>query len=376
VVKAGDVLVELDPTISASESDRVAKELLAVRFDANRLRALLSGGDPAANFAIPDGATSAQIQLQQTLLANQIEESRAKLANLERQVAQSEASRAGAAAEVKKLTLSIPLLEKRVAAFKTLVDHGWGETLQYLQLSQDLVEHQQEFEVQKAKLAEATAALAALQEQRRQAGAEFRRTSLTDLAQAEQKAAALQEQLVQAQQRQRLQTLTAPVDGTVQQLALHTIGGVVTPAQQMMAVVPADSGLVIEAMVSNRDIGFVHTGDDAEIKIDTFNFTRYGLVHGKVLSISQDAIARDAQPVPSGGKQQGAEVKSSEPAGQELAYAASVSLDRSQMQVEDKLVNLTPGMAVTVEIKTGSRRVIEYLLSPVLRYKQESLRER
>ena len=129
-------------------------------------------------------------------------------------------------------------------------------------------------------------------------------------------------------------------------------------------------------MLANRDIGFVETGQDATIKIDTFNFTRYGLLHGKVLTVSQDAIARDRPQNKASEKSQGAEQGSSEPIGQELVYAARVSLDRTQMQVENRVVNLSPGMAVTVEIKTGSRRIIGYLLSPLLRYTQESLRER
>ena len=117
------------------------------------------------------------------------------------------------------------------------------------------------------------------------------------------------------------------------------------------------------------DIGFVHEGQPAEIKVDTFNFTRYGLLHGTVLNVSQDAITRDKQQ-PDGGKTAGSEEPTSEPKGQELNYAARVSLDRTQMQVDDKLVNLSPGMAVTVEIKTGSRRIISYLLSPPLKYRQ------
>ncbi|KYG21653.1 hemolysin secretion protein D, partial [Bradyrhizobium sp. AT1] len=118
-------------------------------------------------------------------------------------------------------------------------------------------------------------------------------------------------------------------------------------------------------------------GQDAEIKIDTFNFTRYGLLHGKVISVSRDAIIKDKPPGGMGTtKQGGALSESSEPVGQELLYAARVSLDGTKMQVEDKMVNLAPGMAVTVEIKTGQRRIIEYVMSPVLRYKQESLRER
>jgi hemolysin D len=148
---------------------------------------------------------------------------RAKLANLDRQIAQNEAARTGAEAEVQKLTLSIPLLQKRVAAFKKLVDDGWGEVLQYLQLSQDLFEHQQVFEAQKAKLAETAAALAALKEQKRETEAESRRTNYGDLSEAEKKASSLQEQLRAAQGRQSPQILKAPVDGTVQQLAVHAV---------------------------------------------------------------------------------------------------------------------------------------------------------
>jgi len=143
-----------------------------------------------------------------------------------------------------------------------------------------------------------------------------------------------------------------------------------------MAVVPTDSRLEIEAMVSNRDIGFVSAGQPAEIKIDTFDFTRYGLLHGQVLSISQDAIIRERPQDRSNGSGSEKENDTSEPKGQELNYSARISLDRSQMQVDDQMVNLSSGMAVTVEIKTGSRMILSYLLSPLLRYRQETLRER
>ena len=206
--------------------------------------------------------------------------------------------------------------------------------------------------------------------------AEYERGLFDDLAKAEQKAAGLAQDVIKAEQRTSLQKLTAPVDGMVQQLAIHTIGGVVTPAQALMLIVPAESRLEIEAMISNRDIGFVEVGQDAAIKVDTFNFTRYGLLHGKVLTVSHDAITRDKPQEKLVDKPQGAETSSSEPKGQELIYAARVSLDRTQMDVEDKRVNLSPGMAVTIEIKTGSRSIISYLLSPLIRYKHESLRER
>jgi len=128
--------------------------------------------------------------------------------------------------------------------------------------------------------------------------------------------------------------------------------------------------------VSNRDIGFVRAGQQAEIKVDTFNFTRYGLLHGEVLSVSPDAVIRDRQQDRAGDRPLGAQNETSEPKGQDLNYSARISLDRTQMQIDDRRVNLTPGMAVTVEIKTGSRTMLSYLLSPLLRYRQEVLRER
>src|SRR5262249_34807763 len=144
----------------------------------------------------------------------------------------------------------------------------------------------------------AQASLAAIAEQRAQTAAEYRRTTLADLATAEQKIASLTQELVKATKKTELQRLTAPVDGTVQQLAVHTIGGVVTPAQTLMVIVPRDSRLEIEAAVENKDIGFVAEGNPVEIKIETFNFTKYGLLHGTVLQLSRDAVVpeRGVQP--------------------------------------------------------------------------------
>ena len=267
----------------------------------------------------------------------------------------------------------IPVIQQRVDIRKTLMDKELGSKLTYFEVLQLLVEQQEELGVQKSHLREAEAAVAAIRETRGQAVAEYRRTLSDELAKAEQKANGLAQDLIKAEQKTRLQLLTAPVDGVVQQLAIHTVGGVVTPAQALLVVVPSDSRLEIEAMVSNRDIGFVQPGQEAEIKIDTFNFTRYGLLHGQVLSVSQDAIIRDRQQDRSNDRALGTQNDTSEPKGQELNYSARISLDRTQMQIDDRMVNLSPGMAVTVEIKTGSRMILSYLLSPLLRYRQESL---
>jgi hemolysin D len=136
---------------------------------------------------------------------------------------------------------------------------------------------------------------------------------------------------------------------------MHTVGGIVTPAQELMVIVPQSAQLEIEAYVENRDIGFVYEGQAAAIKLDAFPFTKYGTLEGEIIDLSDDAI-------------------SDEDKG--LVYKARVSLKQSAMQVDGKQVKLGPGMAVSVEIKTGKRRLIEFFLAPLLKYKDESIRER
>src|ERR1700730_1931047 len=376
-IKSGDVLIQLDPTVNAAERDHLRDDLLAEQLNIARLRAALAGGDdPVADFTPPGDADPALISTQRQLLLHQVTEHRAKIAALARQQAQKEAEEATTAATIHKIAAMIPVVQQRVDIRKTLMDQGLSSKLTYFETLQLLVEQQEDLSVQKSHLHEAEAAAAALRETRGQAVAEYRHTLSDELAKAEQKANGLTQDLIKAEQKTRLQLLTAPVDGVVQQLAIHTVGGVVTPAQSLLVVVPSDSRLEIEAMVSNRDIGFVHPGQQAEIKVDTFNFTRYGLLHGRVLTVSQDAIIRVRQQDRSNDRGPGTPNDTSEPKGQELSYSARISLDRAQMQIDDRMVNLSPGMAVTVEVKTGSRKILSYLLSPLLRYRQESLRER
>jgi hemolysin D len=376
-VKAGDVLIELDPTITGAELGHLKSDLVAAQMEAARLRAALAGkADPLAELKPPAVAPSGLVEMHRRFLISQTAEQNAKLATIDGQMAQKKAERATIMASIEKLKAIIPPLEERVEIRNRMFNKELGSKLIYLTELQDLLGQRQEILVQQSHLSETEAAIAALAETRVKTEAEYERSLFDDLAKAEQKLTGLGQDIIKAEQRTSLQTLTSPVEGVVQQLATHTIGGVVTPAQALMVIVPAESRLEIEAMISNRDVGFVEVGQDAAIKVDAFNFTRYGLLNGKVLAVSPDAITRDKPQEKSTDKPLGAEPSSSEPKGQELTYSARVSLDRARIQIEDKSVNLSPGMAVTVEIKTGSRSIISYLLSPLARYKHESLRER
>jgi hemolysin D len=379
-VSAGQILVELNPTVTRADRERSAHDMIVAQLDEARLSALRAGieaGTGLVGFVSPDGATSFELARSLATMRAQAQEQQAKVAAIERQIAQKSAEAEEVAATIAKIEASMPLVEEEADVRRKAMQIEFGNRIAYLEAQTKLVEQQHELVVQQHRAGEVAAAREALQQQREQTIAEYAHKILGDLSDAQQKVAQFTQDVVKADQKVEERLLRAPVEGTVQQLAIHTVGGVVTPAQQLMMIVPVDSHIEAEAMVSNRDIGFVEPGQDAEIKIDTFNFTRYGLLHGKVVSVSRDAIVRDKPPDKSDNqKSKGALSDSSEPQGQELLYAARVSLDNTQMQIENKLISLAPGMAVTVEVKTGTRRVIEYLLSPLLRYKHESLRER
>jgi len=207
----------------------------------------------------------------------------------------------------------------------------------------------------------------------------YERQVLNDLAEAEKKVAQLAQDLVKAEQKSAERTLRSPIDGTVQQLVLHTVGGVVTPAQQLMVVgAGRQPPRGPKAMISNRDIGFVSPGQQAEVKIDTFNFTRYGLLQGKVVSVSQDAIIREKTGRAGRFGESRRRAVRYQRAGRPgtAVFDADRAWTRRRCRSRTGWCGLAPGMAVTVEIKTGTRRLIEYLMSPLLRYRHESLRER
>jgi hemolysin D len=253
------------------------------------------------------------------------------------------------------LEATVPMEEERAATYKKLLEHEAVTRMDFLQAEGQRIDKTQELAGQKKKLEQDRAALAEADTHYRAVMAEFQQARQAELSALETKIGSLAQDVTKAGQKADLQRLTAPIDGVVQQLAVHTVGGVVTPAQQLLIVVPREQSVEVEAQVENKDVGFVEEGQPVEVKVETFPFTLYGTVPGRVLTVSDDAV-------------------SVEHVG--LVYPARVSMERDSLDVNGKSVHLTPGMAVTVEIKTGQRRVIEYLLSPLLKSVKESLRER
>ena len=352
LVKRGDVLIELDPTLNRADHDRASNEYRAAKVEAARLRALIAG---RSTFEAPPDGDPQYVLLQRQLLRDQVAEYQARAASAKHLIDQRKAGLDQTRENISRLESTVPMEAERADAYKRLLDHEAVTKMDFLQAEGQRIDKTQELAGQRKKLMQDQSALAEAEKNYRVLVSEFQQSKQMELSTIETKVASLVQEVTKAGQRADFQRLTAPIDGVVQQVAVHTVGGVVTPAQELLIVVPQEHPVEVEAQVENKDVGFVKNGQIVEIKVETFPFTLYGTIPGKVVSVSDDAA-----PIEKVG----------------LVYPTRVSIDRSTMQVEGKQVNLSPGMAVTVEIKTGQRRVIEYLLSPLLKSINESLRER
>ena len=357
-VKAGQVLVELDPTMASADMASVQEQLRTQASEVMRTGALLKSLSNSKLLTpvlrgleadlIKDPATQAQLQ-------SEWQDISAKLNRLDAEAARRQAETATVKATIAKLEATVPMAQTRETDFKKLVDQGYISSHATQDKTRERVELERDLGVQRARLAEALSTA----KETEQAKAAYRFETLRALsdrqAQAASKHSQLESEQTKANQRERLTQLTAPVAGVIQQLAIHSVGGVVTSAQPLMIVVPDSASVTAEVSIANQDIGFVNAGQMAAVKLETFPYTKYGTVGARVDVVTADAVTD--------------EKKGS-------YYPATLTLSQKDMLIDGKRVNLSPGMNITAEIKTGQRRVIEFLLSPVQRAGSESLRER
>jgi hemolysin D len=345
--------------------------------DIARLQAALALD--SATFVPPPSADPALADAERRQLVAQLAQHKAKIDGLDQQIAAKAAEREQAKAVIAKLDDSIPLFQGKADIYDKLRENQLTSQITRLDAERQLSEAKHDRLVIAHQVDGLQAQIASLIQQRNEADAEFRRQNLDALGKATQYSAEQRQELIKAAQRTGLQELRAPVAGTVEQLSVHTIGGVVQPAQTLMVVVPEGSELEVEAMLPNRDAGFVHAGEAAELKVEAFTYTRYGLLHGTVRSVSRDALRKEQEgPSPardsSSARSQPPDGKASNAA--DSAYVARISLSETLVETEQGPLALEPGMTVTAEIKTGQRRVISYLLSPIMRYRHEAMTER
>jgi hemolysin D len=356
-VKQGEPLIDLDATDPATTAAQTSDQLASTQWEAARARALLQAiaTQQAPKLAAISGSSAADLAEQQHVLAGEYTDYTSTVQELNADIAQSTASLHETEADIRSLEGTLPIEQQKLSDYAKLIGPGYVGLHDYYDEQQSVIQMQQSLAEQRAKRGEMQAALAAAKQKRDAYVAQTRRQWLEKQSSDEAQAASLQQTLVRAQQHGKLMHLVAPVDGTVQQLVVHTLGGVITPAQVLMTVVPAQQRLIVEADVDNQDIGFIHAGQSVVVKVQTFPFTRYGTLHGTVLQVSNDA-KQDEQ--------------------KRWMFPARIALTKTTMQIDGREIPLVPGMAVTADIKTGRRRIISYLLSPLVQHARESLHER
>jgi len=355
-VKAGQPLIELDTTQAHADADKAH----AIRADAAqtvaRAQALLNAveHDQKPLVALLDGQSSEKRADAQRFADGLFAEYKDKLAVNRAELEKRQAELDTARHQIEKLSQTVPLARQSADAYRDLAAQQYVSRQDYLDKEQARIQQEQDLAAQKSHARELRAGVDEQRSSVTAISAQFRREQLDILNQAQRQLDQYEQEEAKADQRQSRLVLRAPVDGVVQQLNVHTIGGVVTQAQALMEIVPDDT-LEVEVSVENKDIGFVNLAQDAVVKIDAFPYSRYGYLNGSVSKISNNA-AQD--------KRMG------------LVFPVIIKLPANRLHVDNKWINLSPGMAVTVEIKTGRRRVVEYFLSPLLETGQESLRER
>lgn len=355
VVKKGQPLIDLDPTVSTADQTQAEKALLSAQLDVARNQAIadaLSGR--GMRFAPPAGTPADVADTQRRLIAAQVAESEAAMAGMAAARTSSLSEAQAAADQIRTSDQTLPVLDRELDAMHGLEAKGYAPGLKLLEMERQRHSEAGQRDVAVAQQARGIADARKFGEQLAQISEQARQTALADLAKAQSEAMVRQEELTKARQKSHLQRLVAPVDGTVQQSAVHTIGGVVEAVRPLVVVVPYGT-LTVEAKVLNKDAGFVHRGQNVAIKLEAFPFTRYGTVPGRIESVSTDSVDdKKYGPV----------------------YLARIVLLQSVINRGDQMVPLAPGMTATADIRTGQRSIMSYLLSPIDKARREAARER
>ncbi len=362
-VQQDQLLMELVAMGVEADYSKSEEALKAAKLSQLRQRALLKAMDSDSHPILEaDEQTTAlfgenhSLFTQEQLLAHsQYVSWKAQKQKLEATIQQRQAEIKTTEIEVKKLGEMQKYGKELRDGLKQLYHQKHSSKQEYYAQEYQYIELINNLNAQRSRLNELTAGLTQANEEYRYYVESFRRDVLDQLRTANDNVAQISFEVAKSKERQQFTTIRSPVDGTVQQLQTHTIGGVVTTAQPLMVIVPKEDSLEIEAMISNKDIGFVKVGQEVVIKLEAFPYTRYGYITGKVKTLSFDAI-QDEKLGP--------------------VFAATISMDKSHLIIEGKTVNLMAGMAVSAEIKTGKRRVMDYLLSPLRSTVEESMRER
>lgn len=354
-VEKGQLLVNLDKKQQDSTHHDAQLSVWQLEAKKRRIIALLNATQQQLKPDYGQPIDSAEQKLERALMQDGWAMYQSELGSMHNQQENRAAAVQRIQASINRLNKLIPFSKKTYQNKRQLHKKGGISRTELDESQEALIERESALLVSASQLNEAKAALSQSQHELDAYSERFINNLSVELLETEQ----LLGNAKGAQTRASLEVaqlqLYAPVTGTVKDITVNTPGGVVEAADVLMQIVPEDVPLEVEAKILNRDIGFVKEGQKVEVKVDTFNFTKYGAISGTIKHLAQDATE---------DKKLGA------------VYRALIVLDKDTIKIGERAVKLVPGMTMTVDIHVGQRRLIEYILNPVLRYQNEVMRER
>lgn len=374
-VKAGDLLLELDPTISGAALQASSDKYAYNRLEQTRLAAELTHTAPDYRQGDP-----AWVALQESTRQARDAAYAAKLAEAHAQLEEKTHSLAAAQATLQKYRETTAIADERESSARPLVETGAIARVDYLQLKQDLASNRNDLAAQMKTVEQQRAAQGEAQKHLAQVEHEHRAEIYGQLGEKVANAPALKGDMDKSRELHELKWLKAPVDGWIQKVNVSTIGGVVNPAQSLITIVPEGTPLIVEATLSNDDIGYVHEGQSVELKVDTFPFQKYGALKGTLAWVSPDAEERSSMGTDSQNDRPG---NTPERALQNVksvkdgyVYKVHIRPEQTGFPVDGRATPVQAGMTVQADIETDRRRVVEFLLSPIVKYLDESVKVR
>ena len=369
-VTKGQALIELDSTLTQADKQRLENELNSAKLNLAISQSFIQLLEKPSkqqkrikqsNIVLKGlnntqhKINQAEITLHKKLLWHQWQQYQAQLSTLKSTLKKTQAEQKMNQVIIIKLEQTLPIITQRTITMQDLLAKDYASETDYLTLEQERIQQQQDLAVEKHKSTQLESAIEENQQQIKEFKAQTQTQQLQAITEQQRQIDGLNEEITKANNLNAQQILYSPVNGKVQELSINTIGGIVTDAQQLMLIVPDEEQLEVEVVLDNKDIGFVHQGMDAEIKIHTFPFTKYGVVNGTVTQVANDARVDE---------QRG------------LIYIMQVKMEKNTIRVNGKELKLIPGMQVTAEVQTGKRKIVEFFMAPLLKAKAESIRER
>jgi hemolysin D len=383
LVKAGDVLVELDQSENDADYAASNAELVSVSAEIERRKKALSAIKDhkidAKSAVVWKSDVPNDIQERENqILGAELDQLATTVASLKSQRDQRLVERDKLQDTIKMQKSLVDTLQQRVDMMQKLLNTKVGAKPAVINATESLKLQLTQLAVQEQQLSSLIGGLPVLDHEIEKAMAGFVVENSQKLSDAERLAETTKQRVARSQATIAHMTLRSPISGTVQAMSITNTGQVISSGQEVMRVIPEGSALEIEVYVLNKDIGFVKLNQEAIVKIESFPFTRYGTVTAHVSSIARDAIPQPDANLIEGDPTRAA--SSTMFAGaqrtQNLVFPVTLVPDATSIQVDGQSVLLSPGMAVGVEFKTGSRRMLEYVFSPLVELTSDSLHER